>query len=131
MLKTACTRNVLVCKFSMCSIYVKIFLFKAFYTPRYTAIPRYLWHCSRKSSMWRFTVAYNGSIRLLLKAPRSCSTSQMFVNFGVPTCSAVIRNLTYRCMCRLWFLLGSRLKCGNTGILAWSSLIMWSLWNGF
>ena len=46
-------------------------------------------------------MAYNDSMRLLLKAPRSCSASQMFVNIGVPSCSAVIRNLIYRCMCRL------------------------------
>ena len=71
----------------MCSVNVKISLLKAFCTLLYAA---HLWCCYRKGSMQRLTVAYNDSMRLLLKAPRSCSVSQMFVNVGVPTCSAVI-----------------------------------------
>ena len=43
---------------------------------------------------------YNDSMRLLLRAPRSSSASHMFVNVGVPTCSAVVRNLMFRFMCR-------------------------------
>ncbi len=40
-------------------------------------------------------------IYMLLKVPRWSSASQMFVSAGVPTCAAVMRNLMYRCMCRL------------------------------
>ena len=46
-------------------------------------------------------MAYNDSMRLLLKAPRCFSASQMFVNVGVPTCSAVLRNLMYKMICRI------------------------------
>ena len=41
-------------------------------------------------------IAYNDGIRLLLKQPRWCSASQMFVSVGVP-----IRNLIYPYMCRM------------------------------
>lgn len=63
----------------------------------YTA---HLWHHCRRSSMQKLTVAYNDGMRLLLKVPRWGSASQLFVSVGVPTCSAVLRNLMYRCMCR-------------------------------
>ena len=84
-------------KFSMCSISVKISLFKAHCTPLYTA---HLWCRYRQNSMRKLTVAYNDCMRLLLKAPRSSSASHMFVSVGVPTCPAVLRNLMYRFMCR-------------------------------
>ena len=90
--------NMIVRKFSMCSASVKSTLFKAFCTPMYTA---HLWRRYRKSSMQKLKVAYNDGMRLLLKVPRCNSASQMFVNIGVPTCSAVLRNLMYKCMCRL------------------------------
>ena len=73
-------------------------LFKAYCTPLYTA---HLWRNYKKASLQKMTVAYNDCMRLLLKAPRSCSASQMFVEIGVPTCPAVLRNLMYRFMCRL------------------------------
>ena len=64
----------------------------------YTA---HLWRQYKKSSIQRLTVAYNDGMRLLLKVPRWSSASQLFVSVGVPNCSAVLRNLMYRCMCRL------------------------------
>ena len=85
-------------KFSLCSASVKSTLFKAFCTPMYTA---HLWRRYRKSSMQKLNVAYNDGMRLLLKVPRCSSASQMFVSIGVPTCPAVLRNLMYKCMCRL------------------------------
>ena len=81
----------------MCSISVKISLFKAYCTPLYTA---HLWCRYRQNSMRKLTVAYNDCMRLLLKVPRSSSASHMFVSAGVPTCSAVLRNLMYRFICR-------------------------------
>ena len=85
-------------KFSMCSAHVKSTLFKTFCTPMYTA---HLWRYYKKSSMQKLNVAYNDAMRLLLKVPRCSSASEMFVSIGVPTCSAVLRNLMHRCMCRL------------------------------
>ncbi len=89
--------NMLSRKFSMCSVSVKISLFRAYCTPLYTA---YLWCRYEQDSIRKLTVAYNDSMRLLLRAPRSSSASHMFVSVGVPTCSAVLRNLMYKFMCR-------------------------------
>ena len=82
----------------MCSVTVKVSLFKAYCTPLYTA---HLWCRYRQNSMRKLTVAYNDCMRLLLKAPRSSSASHMFVNVGVPTCPAVLRNLMYTFLCRV------------------------------
>ena len=90
--------NMLKRKFSMCSLSVKTTLFKAFCTPMYTA---HLWRRYKKSSMQKLNVAYNDGMRLLLHMSRWSSASQMFVSVNVPTCPAVLRNLMYRCMCRL------------------------------
>ena len=90
--------NMLARKFNMCSTAVKVALFRAFCTPLYTA---HLWRVYRKSNMKKLTVAYNDGMRMLLRIPRWSSASQMFVNVGVPTCHALIRNLMYRFMCRL------------------------------
>ncbi len=90
--------NMLMHKFNMCSGFVKTTLLRAFCTPMYTA---HLWWCYRKSSMQKLSVAYNDGLRLLLKVPRWSSASQMFVSAGVPTCSAVLRHLMHKCMCRL------------------------------
>ncbi len=89
--------NMLSLKFSIRSVSVKISLFRAYCTPLYTA---YLWCCNKQDSIRKLTVAYNDSMRLLLRAPRSSSASHMFVSVGVPTCSAVLCNLMYRFMCR-------------------------------
>ena len=89
--------NILCRKFSMCSVPVKVALFKAYCTPFYTA---HLWCRYKQESMRKLTVAYNDGMRLLLGAPRSSSASSMFVGVGVPTCSAVLRNLMYKFMCR-------------------------------
>jgi len=90
--------NMLVRKFHMCTIEVKVSLFRSFCTPLYTA---QIWWNYRKYSINRLNVAYNDVMRLLLRVPRYTSASQMFTNVHVPTCHAVIRNLTYKFMCRL------------------------------
>ena len=54
-----------------------------------------------QGSIRKLTVAlaYNESMRLLLRASRRSSACHMFVSVGVPTCSAVLRILMYRFMC--------------------------------
>ena len=89
--------NTLCRKFSMCSVPVKIALFKAYCTSLYTA---HLWSRYKQESMRKLKVAYDDSMRLLLRAPRCSSASHMFVSIGVPTCPEVLRNLMYRFMCR-------------------------------
>ena len=73
--------NMLCRKFSMCSVPVKISLFKSFCTPLYTA---HLWSRYKQASIRQLTVAYNDCMRLLLRAPRSSSASQCLPMLGYP-----------------------------------------------
>ena len=66
----------------LCSVDVKVSLFKYFCTPLYTA---HLWSNYKASSMQKLKVAYNDALRLLVRVPRWHSASQLFVNLGVPT----------------------------------------------
>ena len=90
--------NMLMRKFHKCSIDVKVSLFKAYCTPLYTA---HLWSDYRARSLQKLKVAYNDALRLLVRVPRWHSASQLFVNLGVPTFQALLRNLMYKFMCRL------------------------------
>ena len=90
--------NILARKFSMCSEEVKITLFRAYCTPLYTA---HLWSSYKKASLQKLKVAYNDAMRILLRRPRWCSASEMFVAARVNTFQAVLRNLMYRFVCRV------------------------------
>lgn len=90
--------NMLVSKFNMCSADVKVTLSKSFLSPMYTA---QLWRSYKKSSLQKLIVAYNDSMRLLLRIPRHSSASQMFANCGVRSCSAALSHVCYRFMCRI------------------------------
>ncbi len=45
--------------------------------------------------MNRLTVAYNDTMRMLVRIPRYMSACQMFAEFLVPACQAVCRNVIY------------------------------------
>lgn len=79
--------NMLRRKLHMCSAPVMIALFRSYCTCLYTA---QLWCRYRQYSIKRLTVAYNDSLRILLRAPRSCSASSMFINAGLLTCPALL-----------------------------------------
>ena len=53
------------------------------------------------ASFHRLNVAYNNILRRLLRRPRFCSASGLFVECRIPNCKAVIRNLIFRFMTRL------------------------------
>ena len=82
----------------MCTDDVKIALFKAYCTPLYTT---HLWCRYSKSKYNKLRVAYNDALRILLRLPRCTSASQLFVNSGVPTLNALLRNLIDSFMMRL------------------------------
>ena len=82
----------------MCSMSVKIQLFNAYCSPMYTA---QLWWNHTVASFHRLNVAYNNILRRLLRRPRFCSASGLFVECRIPNCKAVIRNLIFRFMTRL------------------------------
>ena len=78
--------DMLMRKFRMCSVSVKVALFKAYSTPLYTA---HVWRCYRQSSMQKLKVAYNDGMRMLLRMPRWTIASQLFDDVDVSTCAAV------------------------------------------
>ena len=90
--------NMLVRKFHHCTTDVKVNLFRAYCTPLYTAP---LWVKYKKESLRKLQVAYNDCLRILLNKPRSTRASELFCTLGLTTFMALLRNLTYKFMCRL------------------------------
>lgn len=90
--------NSLLRKFGACTDRVKVALFRAHCTPLYTA---HLWSNYSKASLCKLQVAYNDALRILLRRPRWCSASEMFVAAGVNTLQATLRNFMYKFICRL------------------------------
>ena len=85
--------NILLRKFYMCSIAVKVRLFKSFCSPMYTT---HLWKSYKKCSFNALNVAYHNVLKLQLGFSKYESTSLLCTVFDVPCCKAVIRNLVYR-----------------------------------
>lgn len=90
--------NILLRKFGACADVVKMSLFRAYCTPLYTA---HLWSNYGKTSLQRLKVAYNDAMRTLLRQPRWCSASNMFVAAGVSTLEAILRHHMYKFICRI------------------------------
>ena len=84
--------NVLLRKFHMCSMDVKVKLFNTYCSPMYTA--QLWWNLQH---FQRLNVCYNNILRRLLRRPRYCSASGLFAECG----KAVIRNLIYKFITRL------------------------------
>ena len=80
--------NVLLRKFHMCSMDVKVKLFNTYCSPMYTA---QLWWNHTAYSFQRLNVCYNNILRrLLIRRPRYCSASGLFAECGIPNGKAVI-----------------------------------------
>ena len=90
--------NMLARKFYWCSTAVKINLFKTYCTPLYTAP---LWVYYKKASFNKLKVAYNDSLRILLRKPRWTSASELFCQSRISSFEALLRNLMYKFICRL------------------------------
>ena len=89
--------NIIIRTFYMCSLDVKVKLFKTYCTPLYTA---QLWWNYKKSSINKLYRAYHNVFKLFLGVSKFESTSMLCVLFNVPCCAAVIRNLIYRFIIR-------------------------------
>ena len=90
--------NTLLRKFHMCSIDVKLKLFKSYCTPLYTS---HLWWNYKKASLNKLFVAYHNILKLQLGLSKYTSTSTLCTYMDIPGCAAVICNLIYHFMCRL------------------------------
>jgi len=56
---------------------------------------------TKKTSLQRLQVTYNEAMRILLRKPRWSCASEMFVAAGINILQAVLRNLMYKCFCRV------------------------------
>lgn len=90
--------NILLRKFHMCSLDVKMTLFRTYCSPMYTA---QLWWSHKKSSINKLYTVYHNSFKLLAGVSKYESTSLMCTIFNVQCCQAVLRNLVYKFMVRL------------------------------
>ncbi len=91
-------RNMLIRTFNICTVDVKVNLFRTVCTPLYTA---QLWWNQFDYSLNKLKVAYNDIMHMLLRMPRWHRASDIFVNVNVPTCQALVRNLNFKFIVRL------------------------------
>ena len=90
--------NILLRKFYMCSLDVKLSLFRTYCSPMYTA---QLWWNYKKCTITKLHTVYHNTFKLLAGVSKYESTSMMCAVFNVQCCQAVIRNLVYKFMHRL------------------------------
>ena len=82
-------------KFHMCNLEVKLTLFRSFCTPMYTS---QLWWNYRKSSINKLYISYHNIFKLFIGFSKYESTGTLCTVFDVQCCQAVIRNLVYKFM---------------------------------
>ena len=90
--------NTIIRKFHMCSIDVKLQLFKTFCAPLYTA---HLWWNFSKSAMDKMRKAYHNVLKNIVGLSKYESTSGLCAYLNVKSLGAVRRNLIYGFMCRI------------------------------
>ena len=72
--------NLLLRKFSKCSVDVKCFLFKTYCSNLYSAP---MWFDCTKAGLKKLKIIYNNSLRRFMFLPWRNSATEMFVNFGI------------------------------------------------
>ena len=85
-------------KFGLCSDSVKVLLYKLFCANFYCGS---LWCDFTQSVYNKIRVSYNNSFRILLKLPKFCSASEMFVYSDVPNFETLLRKQRYSLMTRI------------------------------
>ena len=84
--------NMLIRKFSKCSVNVKCYLFKTYCSTMYCSA---LWFNSTKTALTKLKIAYNNSLRRLLGLPKYNSASEMFVNLGILSFGELLRKFVF------------------------------------
>ena len=90
--------NSLLRKFHMCSVDVKMTLFRSYCTPLYTA---QLWTNHTNISLANFYIAYHNVMKLMIGLSKSEHNRPLCVRYGIPHGPALLRKLIYKFMCRL------------------------------
>lgn len=90
--------NVLLRKFHMCSIEVKLRLFQTYCSPMYTP---HLWWNFCKYSWRKLNTAYHNVLKLLIGLSKYESSSLVCTVTNIRSCAALVRNYVYKFMGRL------------------------------
>ena len=90
--------NSILRKFHMCSIEVKVELFKTYCTPLYTA---HLWTNYSSLALKNFFIAYHNVMKLFIGLPKREHNRPICVYNEIPYGPALIRNYIYKFICRL------------------------------
>ena len=90
--------NMLIRKFSKCSVGVKCYLFKTYCSTMYCSA---MWFDSTKSAIKKLKVAYKNSLRRLLSLPNYSSASEMFAVLNIPSFGELLRKFTFSLMTRI------------------------------
>ena len=80
--------NLLLRKFSKCSVDVKCFLFKTYCSNLYCAP---MWFDCTKAALKKLKIAYNNSLRRFMFLPWRNSATEMFVNLGIHSFDEMLR----------------------------------------
>ena len=92
MRKMYANANVLLRKFSKCSINVKCYSFKTYCSNLYCAP---MWFDCTKTALKKLKVAYNNSLRRFIGLPWHNSASEMFVNLNIKSFGEMLRSFVY------------------------------------
>ena len=90
--------NSILRKFHMCSVEVKVTLFKSYCTSLYTA---HLWTNYSNKALNDFYIAYHNVMKLFMGLPKREHNRPLCVTHEIPYGPALIRNYIYKFMCRL------------------------------
>ena len=91
MRKIYANANLLLRKFSCCSVSVKYYLFKTYCSTLYCAP---MWFDCTKTALKKLKVAYNNSLRRFMRLPWRNSASEMFVNLNIRSFDEMLRIFT-------------------------------------
>ena len=92
MRKMYANANLLLIKFSKCSVNAKCYLFKTYCSNLYCAP---MWLDCAKTALIKLKVAYNNSLRRFICLPWHYSASEMFVNLNIKSFGELLRFLLY------------------------------------
>ena len=91
--------NAILRKFHMCSIEVKVVLFRTYCTPLYTA---HLWTNYSSLALKNFYIAYHNVMKLFIGLPKRVHNRPLCVTYNIPHGPALIRNFIFKFICRLY-----------------------------
>ena len=98
MRKIYANANLLLRKFSCCSVSVKCYLLKTYYSTLYCAP---MWFDCTKTALKKLKVTYNNSLRRFMRLPWRNSASEMFVNLNIRSFDEMLIIFTFGFMSRV------------------------------